>query len=112
MASASCSKSSNFTSMRFPLRDANFVGLVFVVELRVSRQDILHDFFLRDVLQFEGLNGIGEEGTRGFKYGVWISHQVDKLCIWEHLHQLLYAARVGRVLGEKLRAAGVPKGNF
>ena len=88
------------------------VGLVLMVKLGVDAEDILLQFFLRDVLQAERLDGVGEERARALKHRVGVAHQVDELSVGEHLHQFCHAARVGRVLGEELRAARVPKRNL
>ena len=106
---ASASKSSNFTSMRLPagMQDlsASYLWYNFA-------QDVLLQFLGRDVLQLQGLDGVGEEAARALEDGVRIAHQVDELGIGEHLHQLLDAPRVRRVLAEELGAVRVPQGNL
>ena len=97
---------------KIALGDVLLVFLVLVIELGIDLKDILFNVFVAELLKFEGLDGIGEEGAGALEYGVGIAHEVDELGVGEHAHQFLDAARVGRVFGEELRATGIPERNL
>ena len=59
-----------------------FVGFVKKV---VGIEYVLLHFFVGDMLQFEGLDGIAVEGTRAVEDGIGIADEIDELGIGVHL---------------------------
>lgn len=44
-------------------RNKLLVGFILVVQFGINRKDVLLQFFVADVLQFQRLNGVGEEAA-------------------------------------------------
>ena len=85
-----------------------FVGFV---KKGVGIEYVLLHFFVGDMLQFEGLDGIAVEGARAVEDGIGIADEIDELCIGVHLQDFPDASGVWWVLGEELCAASIPQGD-
>ena len=52
-----------------------------------------------------------QETTCAFENSIRITHQIDKLCIGEHLDKLFHTSRMRRILTKKLGSVRIPKRN-
>ena len=112
MAKASCSKSSNFTSTRFPSGIRCLLFFIFIEQTAVYFDKIAFDLLVGDVLQAEWLDRIGKEAARALEHRIRISFQIDKFSIREHFHQGLHTSRMRRILAQELTSFRIPEGNL
>ena len=83
-----------------------------MVQFSINRKNVFLQFFIADVLQFQRLDGIGEEAACRFKYGVRVTHQVYEFSVREHFYQLFHTSGMRRIFAEELCTVGIPQRNL
>ena len=85
-----------------------FLLLKLVEKPTIDLQYVRLDLLVRDLLQTQRLDRVGEETACTLKHSIRIALQIDELSIGEHLQKCLHTTRMRWVLAQVLRAIRVP----